>query len=137
MHYPAHLAKLLAMQPPGAGPAPGRQMPGGGLRDTSRTVSPRTLPFYPDDEPYLGLKRGGNALPATILPDNGRPARYGKPGAGQTGQQIPGYAPMKQPSLRYAPGMYTPPKQSPAPMRDVSERMPTQRAIPFERINRR
>lgn len=136
MHYPAHLAKLLAMQPPGAGPAPGQQYPGGGLRDTSRTVSPRTLPF----SPY-------NAVPATILPDNGRQSRYGEPGAGPApgqqnpgrpygdfGEQMPRGAPMKKPSLRYAPGMYTEPERSPAPTRDVSERMPTQRAIPFDRM---
>jgi hypothetical protein len=53
MPYPAHLAKLLAMQPPGAGPAPGQQYPGRVLKDTSITVSPRTLspnaeyPGYP------------------------------------------------------------------------------------------
>lgn len=72
MHYPAHLAKLLAMQPPGAGPAPG--------------------------------------------------------------QQMPGYAPMKKPSLRYAPGMYTEPERSPAPMGVVDQRMPPKRAIPFDRM---
>jgi hypothetical protein len=140
MPYPAHLAKLLAMQPPGAGPAPGQQYPGRVLKDTSITVSPRTLPFYPDDEPYLGLKRGGKvpSTRRTIAPDNGRQSRYGEPGAGPApGQQMPGYAPMKKPSLRYAPGMYTEPERSPAPMRDVSESMNPQRAIPFERMNRR
>ena len=84
MHYPAHLAKLLAMQPPGAGPAPGQQSPGKFYTDFGEQIS---------------------SVPRKTL-------------------------------RRYAPMVRTPPQQSPAPMRDVDERMPTPRAIPFERMER-
>ena len=174
MHYPAHLANLLAMQKDASDrPAPGQQ----GLKDTSITVSPRTLPYYPGAGPNPGRQEAAPIRP--VLP-GGLPGGYGGPGApdnydrimanenarrmawararlaersGRTpgagpapGQKMPGkfYTDFgeQMPSVprktlrRYPPMGRTPPQQSPAPMRDVDERMPTPRAIPFERMER-
>jgi len=121
----ARLAERSGLTP-GAGPAPG-------LKDTSITVSPRTLPYYPDKEPSRRGEPGAGPAPGHYFDHiAGTLKRFPDDEPSRTDE-----APVPRKTLRrYAPIMRTPPQQSPAPMRDVDERMPTPRAIPFERMER-
>ena len=113
MPYPAHLAQLLAMQKDAS------HRPS--LRDTSRTVSPRTLPFSPYNEPYGGLKRG--RLPPRRTPPR---APMDVLEWAQMDEEAQGARPPYPPRppyrpLRPYPGqtqmpVYPPPRQAPYPV---------------------